>query len=59
VNTVIIVAGVGGLAIAAYAFVDLTVFSVRRRRGLDIAIVAAAAAATIAALLMWGDKLLQ
>ncbi|HJW76843.1 MAG TPA: hypothetical protein VJ787_14470 [Thermoleophilia bacterium] len=58
-NTVIIVAGVAGLAIAAYAFIDLTVSSVRRRRVLDIAIVVAAAAATIASLLVWGDRLLQ
>ena len=58
-NTVIIVAGLAGLAIAAYAIVDLTVFSVRRHRVLDVAIVVAAAAATIAALLVWGDRLLQ
>jgi hypothetical protein len=58
VNLVIIVTGVVGLAVAVYALVDIAV-SAGRHRLLDIALVLAAAAATIAALLTWGDRLLQ
>lgn len=58
-NVVIVVAGIVGLAVAAYAVVDLVVSAGRRRHVLDIVLVLAAAAATIAALLRWGDRLLQ
>jgi hypothetical protein len=59
VNIVIIVVGVIGLAVAAYALIDVVVSAGRRRRLLDVVLVIAAAAATIAALLTWGDRLLQ
>ena len=58
-NTVIIVTGVIGLAVAAYALIDIILSAGRRRRFLDVVLVIAAAAATIAALLTWGDRLLQ
>jgi hypothetical protein len=59
VNVVIVAAGIVGLVVAAYGIVDLIVSPGRRRRLLDIALVLAAAAATIAVLLRWGDRLLQ
>ena len=58
-NLVIIVTGIVGLAVAAYALIDITVAAGRRRRFLDVALVVAAAAATILVLLTWGDRLLQ
>ncbi len=58
-NVVIIVTGIIGLAVAAYALIDLAMAAGPRRRLLDVALVIAAAAATIAALLTWGDRLLQ
>jgi hypothetical protein len=58
-NIVILVAGLIGLAVAVYAVVDIARSTRGRRRLLDIVLVIAAAAATIAALLTWGDRLLQ
>ena len=58
-STVILVAGVVGLAVAVYAVVDVARSARGRRRILDLTLVVAAAAATIAALLTWGDRLLQ
>ncbi len=58
-NLVIVAAGIIGLAVAAYAVIDLIWSAGRRRHLLDIALALAAAAATIAALLAWGDRLLQ
>ncbi len=58
-NLVIIVAGVAGLAVAGYALVDVLFSAGRRRRLLDVLLLLAAAAAKIAALLTWGDHLLQ
>jgi hypothetical protein len=59
VNVVIIVTGIIGLSVAAYALFDVAMAAGRRRRLLDVVLVVAAAAATIAALLTWGDRLLQ
>jgi len=59
VNTVILVAGVIGLAVVVYAVVDVARSVRGRRRILDLTLIVAAAAATIAALLTWGDRLLQ
>lgn len=58
-NVVIVVAGVIGLAVAAYALIDVAVRARRRRRLLNVVLVIGAAAATIVALLTWGDRLLQ
>ena len=58
-NVVILVAGVIGLAVAVYAVVDIARSARGRRRLLDLVLVIVAAAATIAALLTWGDRLLQ
>ena len=58
-NTVILVAGVIGLAVVVYAVVDVARSVRGRRRILDLTLIVAAAAATIAALLTWGDRLLQ
>lgn len=58
-NTVILVAGVLGLAVVVYAVVDVARSVRGRRRILDLTLIVAAAAATIAALLTWGDRLLQ
>jgi len=59
VNVIIVVAGVVGLCVAVYAVVDIALSAGGRRRLLDIALVIALAAVTIAALLTWGDRLLQ
>jgi hypothetical protein len=58
VNIIIIVTGIVGLSVAAYALIDITMVAGRRRL-LDLALVIAAAAATVVALLTWGDRLLQ
>ena len=58
-NLVIFIAGVAGLAVAAYAFVSLVVDAVRKRQFLDIVIAAAVAVAVIYALLVWGDRVIR
>jgi hypothetical protein len=59
VNVLIAVAGVIGLGVAAFFFVDLVVDAGRRRQYLDIAIAAAIAAFTVWLLFTFGDRLLQ
>ena len=58
-NTVILVAGVAGLAVAAYAFVGLVVDAIRRRQYFDIMFGIGVAVAVVVALLMWGDHLIR
>ncbi len=58
-NLVIFIAGVAGLAVAAYAFVSLVIDAVRKRQFLDIVIAAAAAVAVIYGLVVWGDRLIR
>jgi hypothetical protein len=59
VNLVIVIAGVAGLAVAAYAFATLVSDALRSRHYVDIAIAAAVAVAVIYALLFYGDRLLR
>jgi len=59
VNVVLVVAGVVGLAVAAWFFIDLLVDAVRRRQYLDIGIAALVVAATVWLLFAFGDRLLQ
>lgn len=58
-NIMIIAAGVLGLAVVAYALVDLAVDAVRRRRVVDVALAVVIAVATVWALLAFGDRLLK
>lgn len=58
-NVVIIAAGVLGLAVVAYALVDLAVDAVRRRRVVDVGVALVVAVATVWALLAFGDRLLK
>ena len=58
-NLVIFIAGVAGLAVAAYAFVSLVVDAVRKRQFLDIVIATAVAVAVIYALIVWGDRVIR
>jgi hypothetical protein len=59
VNLVILIAGVAGLAVAAYAFVSLVVDAVRERQFIDIALAVAVAAAAVYALVAHGDRLIR
>jgi hypothetical protein len=59
VNLVIFIAGVAGLAVAAYAFVSLVVDAVRKRQFLDIVIAVVIAVAVIYALIVWGDRVIR
>ena len=58
-NLVIVVAGVAGLAVAAFFLVELIVDAVRRRQYLDVGLALAVAAFTIWLLFTYGDALLQ
>ena len=58
-NVVLVVAGVAGLAVAAWFFIDLLVDAVRRRQYLDVSIAAAVMVATVWLLFAFGDRLLQ
>ena len=58
-NVVIIVAGVVGLAVAAFFLVELVVDAVRRRQFLDIGVAAAVVVLTVWLLFTYGDALLQ
>jgi hypothetical protein len=58
-NIVIIAAGVLGLAVVAYALVDLAIDAVKRRRVVDVAVALVIAVATVWALLAFGDHLLK
>lgn len=58
-NLVILIAGVAGVAVAAYAFVSLVVDAVRRRQFVDILIAVAVVLAVVYALIAWGDRLIR
>ncbi|MGD0996904.1 MAG: hypothetical protein ABR941_01105 [Thermoleophilia bacterium] len=58
-NVVIIVAGVVGLAVATFFFVELLVDALRRRQFLDVGIAVCVAALTVWLLFTYGDSLLQ
>ncbi len=58
-NLVIVVAGVVGLAVAAFFFVELLIDAARRRQYLDIGIAATVVAVTVWLLFTYGDSLLQ
>lgn len=58
-DLVILIAGVAGLGVAAYAFVSLTVDAVRERRPVDVVAAVAVAVAVVFALLAWGDRLIR
>jgi hypothetical protein len=59
VNLVIIIAGVAGLAIAAYAFVTLVVDAVRSRQYVDVLVAVLVAALVVYALVFYGDRLIR
>jgi len=59
VNVVLVVAGLVGLGVAAWFFVDLVIDAVRRRQFLDVGIAAAVVALTVWLLFSYGDRLLQ
>jgi hypothetical protein len=59
VNLVILIAGIAGLAVAAYAFLSLAVDAVRQRQFVDIVIAAVVTAAVIYALIAYGDRLIR
>lgn len=58
-STVIIVAGILGIAIAGYAIIELGIDAVRRRQVVDIVLALAVAVLTVWALLAFGDRLLK
>lgn len=58
-NLVIIVAGVLGLAVAAYFLVDLTRDAVRRRQYVDILVAGLVIVAVVWFLFVYGDTFLQ
>ena len=58
-NVVLVVAGVIGLAVAAWFFLDLLIDAVRRREYLDVGIAVAVVVATVWLLFTFGDRLLQ
>jgi hypothetical protein len=59
VNWVILIAGVVGLAVAAYGLVALVRDSLRTRRYWDIAIALAVVAGVLVLLVAYGDRLLR
>ena len=58
-SAVIIVAGVVGLAVAAFFLVELLVDALRRRQFLDIGVAAGVVVLTVWLLFTYGDSLLQ
>lgn len=58
-NVVILIAGVLGLAVAAYGFVTLAVDAWRRRQYQDIALAVGVALVIVVLLLAHGDRLLR
>lgn len=58
-NTLILIAGVAGLAIAGYGLVALSTDAWRRRQYLDIALGVAVAVAVVVLLVVYGDSLLR
>jgi hypothetical protein len=59
VNWVILIAGVAGLAVAAYGLIALVRNAVRTRRYWDIAIAVAVAAGVVVLLVAFGDRLIR
>jgi hypothetical protein len=58
-STLIIVAGILGIAIAGYALIELGIDAVRRHQIVDIVLALAFAVLTVWALLAFGDRLLR
>jgi hypothetical protein len=58
-NIVILVAGLAGLAVAAFFLAELLIDAARRRQYLDIGIAAVVVVATVWLLFTFGDSLLQ
>jgi hypothetical protein len=58
-NILIVVAGVAGLAVAAFFLTELVIDAVRRRQYFDIGIAAIVVVATVWLLFTYGDSLLQ
>ena len=58
-SVVIVLAGVVGLAVAAFFLVELVVDALRRRQFLDVGIAAGVVALTVWLLFTYGDSLLQ
>jgi len=59
VSLVIVIAGVAGLAVAAFFLAELAVDALRRRQFLDVGVAIAVAAFTVWLLFTYGDALLQ
>lgn len=59
VNILIVVAGVVGLAVAAFFLIELLIDAARRRQYVDIGVAAAVVVATVWLLFAYGDSLLQ
>jgi len=59
VSLVIVIAGVAGLAVAAFFLAELVVDALRRRQFLDVGVAIAVAAFTVWLLFTYGDALLQ
>ncbi len=58
-SVVIVLAGVVGLAVAAFFLVELVVDALRRRQFLDVGIAAGVVVLTVWLLFTYGDSLLQ
>lgn len=58
-NLAILVAGIVGLAVAAFFFAELLVDAIRRRQFIDVGIAAGVVALTVWLLFTYGDGLLQ
>ena len=59
VSVVILIAGIAGLVVAAYGLVTLSLDAVRRREYGDVALAVAVVLSVVAALVLWGDRLLR
>jgi hypothetical protein len=59
VSLLIVIAGVAGLAVAAFFLAELVVDALRRRQFLDVGVAIAVAAFTVWLLFTYGDALLQ
>jgi hypothetical protein len=58
-SLIILIAGLAGLAVAGYGFVTLVLDASRRRQYLDILLAVVVALAVVAALILYGDRLLR
>ena len=59
VNWVVLIAGVVGLAVAAYGLVAVTTQAVRRRRYADVVLAVALALVTVGLLVAFGDRIIR